>query len=258
MRPALQVRGVSAVQPGTSAPDEAAARDPHAPPLFSRSRTGLFFQAQPQLKNPFLEDPLLGRYLRRHLPPQQAVFSDLQAFGERISGEVDAWGPECEVNPPRLPLARRRWPSRSRTGPKWFTSATDADMTLTLGRVVGRHGSAPPGRLEGIEVQRLKDKLGTRQMPTAELLLDGLPAHRVSGSPPPPRGLTHPAAILDLGASPAAILDLDASPVAILCRVPIPVLSVLRTQSLSTEYVPIRPRRKEVPFKYPDAVLKTG
>ncbi|XP_056459138.1 acyl-CoA dehydrogenase family member 11-like isoform X2 [Gadus chalcogrammus] len=100
-RPALQVRGVSAVQPGTSAPDEAAARDPHAPQLFSRSRTGLFFQDQQQLKNPFLEDPLLGRYLRRHLPPQ-AVFSDLQAFGERISGEVDAWGRECEVNPPRL------------------------------------------------------------------------------------------------------------------------------------------------------------
>ena len=65
-------------------------------------------------------------------------------------------------------------------------------------------------------------------MPTAELLLDGLPAHRVSGSPPhpPPRGLAHPAAILDLDASlvaildldtrPAAILDLNASPVAIL------------------------------------------
>lgn len=35
------------------------------------------------------------------------------------------------------------------------------------------------GRLKGIEVQRLKDKLGTRQMPTAELLLDGLKAHRV-------------------------------------------------------------------------------
>lgn len=39
------------------------------------------------------------------------------------------------------------------------------------------------GRLTGIEVQRLKDKLGTRQMPTAELLLDGLPAHRVSYTP---------------------------------------------------------------------------
>lgn len=36
------------------------------------------------------------------------------------------------------------------------------------------------GRLKGIEVQRLKDKLGTRQMPTAELLLDGLQAYRVS------------------------------------------------------------------------------
>lgn len=36
------------------------------------------------------------------------------------------------------------------------------------------------GLLRGIEVQRLKDKLGTRQMPTAELLLDGLPAFRVS------------------------------------------------------------------------------
>ena len=67
-RPALQFRGVSAVHRGTSPPDEAPARDTHDPPLFSRSRTGLFFQAQPQLKNPFLEDPLLGRYLRRHLP----------------------------------------------------------------------------------------------------------------------------------------------------------------------------------------------
>lgn len=39
------------------------------------------------------------------------------------------------------------------------------------------------GRLKGIEVQRLKDKLGTRQMPTAELLLDGLQAHRVRFTP---------------------------------------------------------------------------
>lgn len=107
-------------------------------------------------------------------------------------------------------------------GFKWFTSATDADVTLTLARVQGRGGATAPvqrssfsfhpnigrsdlisellcvpqgsrglslfyaevrrdegGRLEGIEVQRLKDKLGTRQMPTAELLLDGLRAHRV-------------------------------------------------------------------------------
>lgn len=32
------------------------------------------------------------------------------------------------------------------------------------------------GNLNGIEIQRLKDKLGTRQLPTAELLLDGAKA----------------------------------------------------------------------------------
>jgi hypothetical protein len=36
------------------------------------------------------------------------------------------------------------------------------------------------GSLNNMEVQRLKDKLGTRQLPTAELLLDGVKAIRVS------------------------------------------------------------------------------
>lgn len=36
------------------------------------------------------------------------------------------------------------------------------------------------GALNNIEVVRLKDKLGTRQVPTAELLLDGSVAYRVS------------------------------------------------------------------------------
>ncbi|KAL0202179.1 hypothetical protein M9458_000197, partial [Cirrhinus mrigala] len=35
------------------------------------------------------------------------------------------------------------------------------------------------GSSNGIEVQRLKDKLGTRQVPTAELLLDGTNAQLV-------------------------------------------------------------------------------
>ena len=38
----------------------------------------------------------------------------------------------------------------------------------------------PDGSLNDIEVIRLKDKLGTRQLPTAELLLDGTKAFRVS------------------------------------------------------------------------------
>ncbi|XP_072513297.1 acyl-CoA dehydrogenase family member 11-like [Salminus brasiliensis] len=81
-------------------------------------------------------------------------------------------------------------------GFKWFTSATDADFTLTLARIADSNGHTIPGsrglslfcaevwgsdgRTNGIEIQRLKDKLGTRQMPTAELLLDGMQAQLLS------------------------------------------------------------------------------
>ncbi|XP_078361847.1 acyl-CoA dehydrogenase family member 11-like isoform X2 [Oculina patagonica] len=81
-------------------------------------------------------------------------------------------------------------------GYKWFSSATDADMTLTLARVQNPDGSTVPGtkgltmfymqtrnedgKLNNIEVQRLKNKLGTRQLPTAELLLHGSQAHKMS------------------------------------------------------------------------------
>jgi alkylation response protein AidB-like acyl-CoA dehydrogenase len=79
-------------------------------------------------------------------------------------------------------------------GTKWFTSATTSQMALTLARPEGN----PPGgsglalfyvetrhddgRLrEGIAVNRLKDKLGTRMVPTAELTLDGVLAEPVYG-----------------------------------------------------------------------------
>ncbi|TNN43269.1 Acyl-CoA dehydrogenase family member 11 [Liparis tanakae] len=293
-------------------------REAAGPPPYAAARIGSFFQERPVLKNPFLEDALLRGYLRRHLP-QQTSWAELSAFGERVAGEVDGWGRECEVTPPRLvhfdPWGRRvdrivtssawkrmkdlsaqeglvaigyersfgewsrvyqmsklfifspssglytcplamtdgaakviqasgvswpveeafsrltaRQPERFWTsgqwmterqggsdvgsgtetvavpqtdgsyqlhGFKWFTSATDADMALTLAREQDGSGATAPGsrglslfyvevsrgedgRLKGIEVQRLKDKLGTRQMPTAELLLAGLPAHRLS------------------------------------------------------------------------------
>ncbi len=73
-------------------------------------------------------------------------------------------------------------------GTKWFTSATTSQMALTLARPEGN----PDGsrglalflvelrdgndRLRNIQVNRLKDKLGTRKVPTAELTLDGAPA----------------------------------------------------------------------------------
>ena len=79
-------------------------------------------------------------------------------------------------------------------GRKWFTSAVTSQMALTLARPDGN----PPGskglalfyletrdaqgRLNRILVNRLKDKLGTRKVPTAELILDGVPAEPVAGT----------------------------------------------------------------------------
>jgi alkylation response protein AidB-like acyl-CoA dehydrogenase len=78
-------------------------------------------------------------------------------------------------------------------GTKWFTSATTSQMTLTLARPDGNgpggRGLAlfylelrdDGGRYNGIQVNRLKDKLGTRKVPTAELTLDGTRAIPVAG-----------------------------------------------------------------------------
>jgi alkylation response protein AidB-like acyl-CoA dehydrogenase len=78
-------------------------------------------------------------------------------------------------------------------GRKWFTSAVTSQMALTLARPEGN----PPGGkglalfyletrdasgvLDRILVHRLKDKLGTRKVPTAELTLDGTRAVPVAG-----------------------------------------------------------------------------
>lgn len=78
-------------------------------------------------------------------------------------------------------------------GTKWFSSATTANMALTLARPEGN----PPGgsglalfyvevrnadgSMNNIRVNRLKDKLGTRMVPTAELTLEGTRAVPVSG-----------------------------------------------------------------------------
>lgn len=87
-------------------------------------------------------------------------------------------------------------------GRKWFTSAATSQMALTLARPEGN----PPGgrglalfyietrdehgRLRNIEINRLKDKLGTRKVPTAELNLIGTPAQLVKGTTDGVRNIT--------------------------------------------------------------------
>jgi acyl-CoA dehydrogenase len=70
-------------------------------------------------------------------------------------------------------------------GRKWFTSAVTSRMALTLARPDGNPAGGKglalfyletrreDGSLNNILVHRLKDKLGTRKVPTAELTLDG-------------------------------------------------------------------------------------
>lgn len=92
-------------------------------------------------------------------------------------------------------------------GRKWFTSATTSQMALTLARPEGNppggkglamfyvETRAENGRLHHITINRLKDKLGTRKVPTAELMLEGTPAQLVYG---PGAGVRHIVPMLHL------------------------------------------------------------
>ncbi len=90
-------------------------------------------------------------------------------------------------------VARRAEDGWALYGRKWFASATHAQMALTLARPEGNppgsrglalfylETQAPEGGPNGIRVDRLKDKLGTRKLPTAELTLEGARAVPVRG-----------------------------------------------------------------------------
>lgn len=67
-------------------------------------------------------------------------------------------------------------------GFKWFSSATDSDMTMLLAQtpkglsafcVPMRRKAGNGSELNGIRIQRLKNKMGTKGLPTAELELKG-------------------------------------------------------------------------------------
>ncbi len=107
-----------------------------------------------------------------------------QWMTERIGGS-DVGGSET--------VARLEGDTWRLYGTKWFTSATTSEMALTLARP---EGNPPGGRglalfyLEtrdesgepnGLVIHRLKDKLGTRMLPTAELDLVGARAVPVMG-----------------------------------------------------------------------------
>lgn len=97
-----------------------------------------------------------------------------------------------------------RWLLR---GEKWFTSNAGGGVMLVLARPEGApEGTAglslflmplhlPDGRRNAIRFERLKDKLGTRSMATAESVLDDAEAWLIAS---PPRGFKAMAEMLNL------------------------------------------------------------
>lgn len=97
------------------------------------------------------------------------------------------------------------------SGDKWFTSSTASQMAMTLARIEDAAGEVVPGsrglsmfyletrdaadRLNGIRILRLKDKLGTKALPTAELELRGARAHLVGE---PGHGVRNIAALMNV------------------------------------------------------------
>jgi alkylation response protein AidB-like acyl-CoA dehydrogenase len=94
-------------------------------------------------------------------------------------------------------------------GMKWFTSSTTSEMALTLARPEGAvegskglglfriHRFMDDGSRNAILVRRLKDKLGTRALPTAELELEGAVAYPV-GDPLDGGGVRRIATMLNI------------------------------------------------------------
>jgi alkylation response protein AidB-like acyl-CoA dehydrogenase len=80
------------------------------------------------------------------------------------------------------------------TGFKWFCSNVDGDAIVTLARPEGSPSGVkglalfalprrlPDGRANGVHIRRIKDKLGTRAVPTGEIDLQGATAYLLAGS----------------------------------------------------------------------------
>lgn len=132
-------------------------------------------------------DDLRREVLPRFITRDPARFQTCGQWMTERTGGSDVSGTTTYAQP--LPDGRY-----SLYGTKWFTSATTAPWAMTLARIEGEppggkglslfllpvHDAA--GRPNRIFIHRLKEKLGTRALPTAELTLQGTPAHLI-GAP---------------------------------------------------------------------------
>jgi acyl-CoA dehydrogenase len=90
-------------------------------------------------------------------------------------------------------VAKGSGPVAKLYGEKWFCSNVDADVIMILARPEGAGAGTrglglyllpktlEDGRRNAFRIERLKDKLGVRSMPTGEVLLDGAEAYLLGG-----------------------------------------------------------------------------
>jgi acyl-CoA dehydrogenase len=167
------------------------------PPLAKYLLTYLFVQAEFSLMCPVSMTDSLTRTLRkfaspdllaRYLPALTETDLDALHQGAMFITEQEAGSDVAAVTVRAEPVADGRY---ALWGEKWFCSNPDADLALVLARPAG----APPG-LTGLglfllprllpeggrnayRIVRLKEKLGSRALPTGEIRLEGALAWRI-------------------------------------------------------------------------------
>jgi len=150
----------------------------------------LFVQAEFGLACPVSMTDAAARTLRKFGDPQlfDEYIEKLTSTtpGERYTGamfmtETQA-GTDIAMTETRAVRDGNAW---RLTGKKWFTSNPDADVVLTLARYPGGDDTTrgvglfmlpkvlPDGTRNSYVIDRLKDKFGTRSMPSGEITLDG-------------------------------------------------------------------------------------
>lgn len=127
-------------------------------------------------------DELIERYLPRLTADEGGEFSLSGQWMTETTGGSDLSRTETE--------ARKENETWKLYGKKWFVSAVTSDVAMVLARpepnpdqlavfFADLDADAVPG--ENMTIDRLKDKLGTRRLPTAEVTLSGLPVVPVDG-----------------------------------------------------------------------------
>ncbi|WP_084499745.1 acyl-CoA dehydrogenase family protein [Brevibacterium album] len=167
------------------------------PPVAKYLLFYLFAQAEFGLECPVSMTDALARTLRRfgsqelldrYLPGLTSMDVDELTQGAMFMTEQDAGSDVGRTATTARDNGDGTW---ALTGQKWFCSNVDAELAMVLARPEGaaagirgiglfllpRH--LPDGSPNRMRIVRLKDKLGTRSMPSGEIDLDGATAHLV-------------------------------------------------------------------------------